>query len=315
MGEKKLKICEFNVENLFISMDFYQGQDLAEMSEPGWRNLALAQLQKKQKPLSKLWGLSKAVLDIDPDILMLIEVGGRDSLENFSRYFLNDQFIPLFIEGNSKRNIDLGFLVKKGLPFRVEGRSNRETPIEVNTLKGRHIAKFSRDVAELRLFDGDELKLIVLLTHLKSKITADQDFGGKDVRTAEATALAGIYENLRSVFPDVPIVLGGDFNAELSSLELELLKRTDLSDFHDSLETPAEKRISLVYFDYSGRPCPMVLDYLLISPHLKNRIINAESYTYGYKGFYEIPEQYPKTLKERYQMPSDHYPLVLTLVF
>ena len=104
MGDKKLKICEFNVENLFISMDFYQGQDLAKMSELGWRDLALAQLKKKQKPLSKLWGLSKAILDIDPDILMLIEVGGRDSLENFSRYFLNDEFIPLFIEGNSKRN-------------------------------------------------------------------------------------------------------------------------------------------------------------------------------------------------------------------
>jgi predicted extracellular nuclease len=313
MSKQELKICEFNLENLFISMDYYDGQNLELMSDPEWKSIALAQLQRKQKPLSKLWGLSKAILDISPDILMLIEVGGKESLENLNRYFLRDQFVPYFVEGNSRRNIDLGFLVKKDIEFRIEAFSNKETPIEVNTYQGKYHSRFSRDVAELRLYEGTQLKLILLLTHLKSMISTEQDFRGKDVRTAEAIALAGIYQNLRSAFLDTPIILGGDFNSHLSSLELELVKRTDLVDFHDLLGTSIEDRTSLVHFDYTEKPHALVLDYLLVSPHLTNRVVKSESYTYRYKGFYEIPEELPKTLKERYQMPSDHYPLVLTV--
>jgi predicted extracellular nuclease len=310
-GQQQLRVCEFNLENLFISMDYYEGQDLQEMSEQTWKELALAQLQNRQKPLAKLWGLSKAILDIDPDILMLIEVGGKESLENFNKYFLSDRYIPIFLDGNSRRNIDLGFLVKKDLPFRIEARSNKDLPIEVYAYQGKYTSRFSRDVAELRLYDGSHLKLIILLIHLKSMISTEQDFKVKDLRTAEAVALAGLYNRLRSEFPEVPIILGGDFNSSLSSLELELLKRTDLKDYHDLLGTPTEGRISLVHFDYLGRPHPLILDYLLVSPHLIEKVNKTMSYTYRYKGFYDVPEELPTTLKARYQMPSDHYPLVL----
>lgn len=313
MKKQEVKICEFNLENLFISMDYYNGQDLETLTEQEWKEIALAQLQRKQKPLAKLWGLSKAILDINPDLLMLTEVGGNESLENFNHYFLNQEFTPYFIEGNSNRNIDLGFLVKRDFPFRVEVRSNRETPIEVRTYQGTYLSRFSRDVAELWVYDQDQLKMILLLVHLKSKISTDQDFQGKDVRMAEANALVKIYENLRSNFPDVPIVLGGDFNTHFSSLELELLGRTDLIDFHDHLGTPEEDRVSLIHFDYAENPNPQVLDYLLISPHLRDQIVPSQSFTYRYKGFYDIPEDLPKNLKARYQMPSDHFPLVLTI--
>jgi predicted extracellular nuclease len=313
MKERELILCEFNVENLFVYMDYYAGQDLTALNEQQWRDLAVVQLQKRQKPLVKLWGLAKAIVDIDPDILMLVEVGGRESLENFNRHFLHDQFTVYFVDGNSKRNIDLGFLVKKTIPFRVEAISNKDTAIEVNTYQGRYQARFSRDVAELRLYDDGELKLIVLLTHLKSKISSDQDFQGKDTRTAEASALAGLYQKLRSEMPTVPVVVGGDFNANLASLELELLRRTDLVDFHDHRQTPIEDRYSLVHFDYVDNPHPEVLDYLLVSPDLCARIVSARSSTYRYKGFYDIPEPLPRNRRERFQMPSDHYPLVLTI--
>ncbi|MBC7690615.1 MAG: hypothetical protein H7222_02510 [Methylotenera sp.] len=322
MSERELRICEFNVENLFISMDYYQGQDLTSLAEGAWRELALVQLQRKQKPIAKVWGLAHAILDIDPDILMLTEVGGRDSLVSFNQHFLNDQFEVHFVEGNSRRNIDLAFLVKKGLPYQIEAHSNRDTPIEVNTYQGRYLSKFSRDVAELRLLQSPrssdsnpEVHLILLLVHLKSKITSDQDFKGKDVRMAEAVALAGLYNERRVHYPETPILVGGDFNTDLASLELELLKRTDLQDFHDLLQTPEAERISLVHFDYAGVAHPSVLDYLLISPHLVDRVVGSGSGTYRYKGFYGIPEPLPQTPTARYQMPSDHYPLVLTVKF
>lgn len=310
---REIILCEYNLENLFISVEYYSGQDLKTVSESEWKSFALAQLQRKQKPLSKLFGISEAIEKIDPDVLMLTEVGGRDSLENLNRYFLQEKYLVYYVEGNSTRNIDLGFLVKKEFEFQVEARSNRETPVEVRTYQGNYTTRFSRDVAELRILDADEIRLIILLVHLKSMLSTEQDYKGKDVRTAEANALVAIYEKYREEFPHVPIVVGGDFNTELSSLELELLKRTDLTDFHDCLNTPQEERVSLVHFEVDGTPRPHILDYLLLSPHLRDRIVKAKSYTYRYQSFYDIPEPLPNAPQERYRLPSDHYPLVLTL--
>ena len=230
-----------------------------------------------------------------------------------NEHFLGGVFDCHFVAGNSSRSIDLGFLVRKGLPLQVESRSNRETPIDVRTLKGNYLSKFSRDVAELRLLEGSKTRLILLLTHLKSMISTEEDFKGKDVRTAEAAALVGIYEALRAGNPEVPVIVGGDFNTSLESLELELLRRTDLADFHDVLGVPLEERVSLFHFDFLGRPHPLTLDYLLISPHLRQRIHSSESGTYRYKGFHGIADLRPMAPRERYKMPSDHYPLVVTI--
>src|SRR6516165_3188683 len=103
MAEIELKTCEFNIENLFISMEYYRDQNLKTLSEEDWQAAALPQLRKLQKPLSKIWAAAEAIEDIDPDILMLIEIGGRDSLSNLNRYFLGERFIPYFVEGNSRR--------------------------------------------------------------------------------------------------------------------------------------------------------------------------------------------------------------------
>ncbi len=294
-------------------MDYYDGQDLENISEQMWKSFALAQFQRFQKPLAKTWGVAQAILDIDADVYMFTEVGGKDSLDNFNHYFLQGRYNSYFVEGNSSRNIDLGFLVKKGLPFRTEARSNRDTPVEVVTYQTRYMTKFSRDIAELRLYEKERLSLIILLTHLKSQISTDQDLKGRNVRTAEAIALASFYNELRRQFPEVPIILGGDFNSNLSSVELEALKQTDLIDFHDIIQTSLENRVSLLHFDVSDKAYPQVLDYILVSPHLKDRVIKSSSYTYRYKSFFNIEDEIPTSLQQRYNLPSDHYPLVLTV--
>jgi endonuclease/exonuclease/phosphatase family metal-dependent hydrolase len=308
-----LVLCEYNVENLFISMEYYAGQDLSHLSEAEWREVALPQLRRRQKPLSKLWGLSEAILDIDADVLMLVEVGGQASLENFNRHFLGDRYEVHFVEGNSRRAIDLAFLVKKGLSWKAEAISNRELPIEVHGMQGKFEARFSRDVAELHLSDATGLRLVLLLTHLKSKLSTERDIGGKDTRTAEAIALAAHYERLHAAHPELPIVLGGDLNADLGSLELELLTHTDLADFQDLLSTPREDRTTLFYFDDGGRTHRHVLDYLLVSPHLRDRIAAKHSGVYRYRAFEGVPAELPTNRTEKARLPSDHYPLVLRL--
>ena len=313
MAGDLLTLCAFNVENLFISLEYSDGHNFEILTEEEWRDLALPQLRKRQKPLAKTWGLAETILDIAPDVLMLTEVGGADSLENFNRHFLGGRYEPLFVDGNSSRAIDLAFLVRKGLHFRSEARSNRDLPVEVLTWEGKQMAKFSRDIAELRLYDESGLRLILLLVHLKSMITTEQGYRGKNVRTAEAVALADYYGKLRAAHPNTPIVLGGDFNANLESQELELLARTDLIDFHNVLDTPPEERVTYIHFDHAGTARPETLDYLLISPQLRDRIEKSRSFVYRYKGPYGITEERPNSLQSRYRLPSDHYPQVLTL--
>ncbi len=312
----RLRICEFNVENLFVSMEYYDGSDLTALSEERWANAALPQLKDRQKPLKRLLGLADAIDDIDPDVLMLVEIGGQTSLENFNRHFLADRYETHFVDGNARRGIDLGFLVRKGLDLRATTGSNRDFPVEVMAWQGKQITQFSRDVAELRLRNHDgELVLILLLTHLKSQLSTENDVRGKDVRTAEAFALAELYRRRRKEFPGSAIVVGGDLNAELGSLDLEPLRHTDLADFQDLLETPRHERTTLVHFDYSGAPDELVFDYLLVSPALSSRIVEEESGVYRYRNFYGEADPLPKTRPERWLLPSDHFPLVLTLRF
>lgn len=313
MASKQLRLCEYNIENLFLSMEYYDGQNLEQVSEAEWAGFALAQFRRKQKPLRKLWGLASAMLDIDPDIFLLVEVGGPDSLANFNRHFLGGRYVPHFVEGNSKRNIDLGFLVKRDLGLTAETRSNRHLPIEVHAYQGRYETRFSRDVAQLCLFDGDTHRLTLLLTHLKSRISTDQDMHGRDVRSAEAAALAGLYHSLRKNDPGVPVVLGGDFNAGLESPELRPLGATDLTDLHEILGTPTAERVSLVHFEHTGAARPQALDHFLVSPELIPHVRHQQSGVYRYKSFYDVAEPLPETLQERWRLPSDHYPLVLTL--
>lgn len=310
----QIKLCELNTENLFISLEHYEGGGFETLTESQWRKLALPQLRRKQKPINKIWGLVDAIEDINPDILMLIEVGGKESLDHFNHYFLKNAFTVHFIETNSNRSIDLAFLIKKDFCWSAQAMSNRETPVKIDSYKNLDPAiRFSRDVAELHLFEGSELKLILLLTHLKSKISTDRDFQGRDTRRAEAAALSHLYTKLCERHPSVPMVVGGDFNSDLKSPELELLAKTDLTDFHDLLGSPMEARISQMHFDYKGQPQPQILDYLLISPHLKNKVVTEKSLTYRYKSFYDTPHPLPTTVSQRYHMPSDHFPLILTL--
>lgn len=313
-AHQQIKLCTLNTENLFISLEHYDDSPLENLSESEWRKFSLPQLRYKQKPLHKLWGLASAILDIDPDVLMLVEVGGRESLDHFNHYFLKDAFTAHFVETNSNRSIDLAFLVKKDLQLNAKVLSNRETLVKPGSHYGaKNSARFARDVAELHLFHGTELYFILFLTHLKSKISTDSDFQGRDLRRAEAEALAALYTRAEQKYPSVPIVVGGDLNSDLKSPELEALARTSLTDFHDLLETPIEDRTSLVHFDHLGKPHPQVLDYLLLSPTLKTKIIREKSFTYRYKSFYDVPHPLPMTIHQRYHMPSDHFPVVLTL--
>ena len=325
-AKQSLRLVQFNVENLFLVLDLYKGQNLLKVTEMEWQGLTSS--ITPNKPLKKVWALARTIEDINPDILMLNEVGGIESLENFNKYFLNSQFQPYLKEGNSLRGIDVGYLIKKGLNFKTLLISHKNRPLhflyphEVQTPTGGKSHYFSRDVAELRLFVPNETspRLTILLTHLKSKLDSEKiDLEGKLRRAAEFNCLIDIYREIKDELgSDTPILMCGDFNGVANRIHTEpeflsLYQKTDLLDVLEIADKPQDERYTQIQIPPSGKPQQLQIDYIFASHTLQKRVVKEETFVYRFKDMTGARVPAPRNLEERSQLASDHYPVVLTL--
>jgi len=335
-ASNRLRLVEFNVENLFLYLDHFQGQDLSTLSEKEWQKLTSSTVGNK--PIEHVRSLARAVLDINPDILMLCEVGGVESLANFSRLFLNDAYSVHLIEGNSDRGIDLGYLVRKTLPFKYDLFSHKNRAIDFlyphevqsqetgyGNLRSAKLSshKFSRDVLELRIYeDGEKPVCIVLLVHLKSQLDRLRvDPGGRDRRRAELEKLVTIYGELDQEFGgEVPIILTGDFNgkAALPSPDSEfegLYARSPLKDVLEIAEVSIDERYTHMQLSSSRNRVGLnkQLDYIFIPPALFPRVSKPETWVYRFKDEHGMTMLVPRNLNEKRLLASDHYPVIVTL--
>ncbi|MEQ1664536.1 MAG: hypothetical protein ABL927_04080 [Bdellovibrionales bacterium] len=314
-----LRLVQFNVENLFLFLDKYANQNFKKVSESEWKSFSSSVVPNKS--LKKCYALAEIIRETKPDILMLNEIGGFESLENFNKHFLNKEFTPYLKEGNSDRGIDVGYLVKKECPFKPILISHKDRPInflyphETLTPSGGKSHYFSRDVSEMRLFrqaaagssDDHQPWLTILLTHLKSKLDNNRiDFEGRMRRKAELDSLVEIYnEVLHELGPNSNIAVVGDFNgiarAEKPDLEfVSLHQKTNLIETLDYANVPNEKRFSQIQLSPSGANQYLQLDYIFVSPPLAPLILKEQTYIHHFK------------FEDRYQQASDHFPNVVT---
>jgi endonuclease/exonuclease/phosphatase family metal-dependent hydrolase len=381
----RIRFVEFNVENLFILLDHYRPASDPHpslISEERWRKLSSS--TTPNKPIHQVRQLAAAITDLNPDIVMLCEVGGRESLENFSHYFLNNQYSAHLIEGNSNRGIDLGYLVRRTLPYNFDLLSHKHRHIDFlypHELQSKetgykHLGsarrtshKFSRDVLELRAFANEaqnatqndaELvtpEFIVLLVHLKSQLDRERiDPNGRDRRRAELEKLVKIYNEINHEFEGrVPVLMTGDFNGvaarglvaaaaagiSASSVdnsvvagaaggdgalspsgvlttsvdpEFEALYRD--SDLEDCLELAGvfrDERMTYMQFYNKRPPINKQLDYIFVPSSLASRVNSSETWVFRYKDDQGLTLLLPRSLNEKRLLPSDHYPVVLTL--
>ncbi len=318
MANDNLRIMLWNVENLFIYLDLYNGEDLSTLKEEQWQSMSKAATPNKY--LNKVLGLKKAILEVNPDILLLNEVGGIESIENFNTLFLNSMYKAYLIEGNSDRGIDVGYLVKKDLPFEFKLYSHKNEVLYLKYKDTKLDEKYymSRDIAELQIKKDDQLKCIFLLTHLKSKLDPlGIDKEGITRRTSEAKLLTDIYLNKTKQNPDTPILVCGDFNGILEDprhTEFQYLrdnsKLVDILDYSKDFKksprtTQVQFRLNLRH-DYQ-------FDYILINPKYSNLVLAEDSYIYYLKTEDGINKPIPTTLHDRFQLPSDHYPVVTSI--
>lgn len=319
-----LKILLLNAENLFLLSDQNLTPEHLKLNEHEWQKLSTSVYDNKS--LHKCQALAKIFLTEDPDIIMLCEVGGLESLSNFNRLFLNDQWSPVLMEGNSNRHIDVGFLVKKGLGCYFDLVSNKNRSINYNyphESQPKVSQKFSRDVAELHLFQKNKEQpfIIFLLTHLKSHLDPDGiDPRGSERREAELKTLVEIYNELEQKNNNqIPIVVSGDFNGHAGAKNTDhefvtLYQKTKLLDVCESAQLLPED--SSTYYQVNARSQRVEgkhLDYCFLSPKALPLLDKSSVQIYRYKKDSGFPWDPPVNLEQKMALPSDHYPVVFTL--
>lgn len=304
--------------------------DLTQMSESQWKRLSISVYENK--PLKKCLEIASSLKEMNPDIIMLCEVGGFESLAHFNKLFLNDDYSPCLLEGNSERNIDVGFLIRKNIGFYFDLQSNKNRPINYlypherqslihgYPVKGGKVTtshKFSRDVAELRLFTTDREKpfLAILLAHLKSRLDPDRiDPNGFERRRAELRTLLEIYSELEAVHPELPILVAGDFNGQagLGQTDEEfrdIYSLTQLSDVLEVAQLPAEARATFYQVRNGGKVDGRQIDFAFMNPRLQALLKPQTAKVYRYKDEMGLERDIPRNMEAKLHLPSDHYPL------
>lgn len=326
------KVVQLNTENLFLFLDDQTTRDWKNLSEKEWQKLSNASVNNKSL-VKTLW-LAESLLHIDADLICLNEVGGSESLNNFAKIFLRDRYIPHLIEGNSDRGIDVGYLVRRGLPIRAEIHTHKDRPLNFiyphEELSNQYHSKapekqvkthyFSRDCAELRLYaeDSEQPSLIVLLVHLKSKLDPDGiDPQGTSRRRAELKTLLEVYRETRArTTPPTPVIVTGDFNGcarrDHLSEEFSELLNTDLTCALETLGISGNDSCTQLQFNRGGAIGYLQIDFILVSPELKDQLVPEGTYVYRYLSDLKVPLPLPLTLDQRLHLPSDHYPVVAT---
>lgn len=315
-----LKFLLLNAENFFVLFDQNPVMEMHKLEEIQWQKLSSSVYQNK--PLHKVLELKKLLEEQKPDIVMLCEVGGIESLNNFNDHFLGNEYSTALIEGNSDRNIDVGFLISKRLKFYFDLQSNKNRPINFSYDPKGPSLKFARDVAELRFFtqDANNPFLIVLLTHLKSHLDPEKrDPQGSGRRKAELKTLVDIALEMQKNHPKTPVIMAGDLNGNASRLNTDseftdLYQRTQFEDVLEIAAIKPEQRWTFYQVKAGGgRQDGKQLDYVFLSPQLKAHLNTSTCRVLKYKDEFGFEQDWPLTLEAKLELPSDHYPIVFEL--
>lgn len=304
-----LKIMVLNAQDLFLFMEKHDQTSLENLTEIKWQLMSSSLFMNKSK--DKCIALAKTIKDADADIVMMTEVGGHESLANFAKFVLNDEYTSLSLPSNSDRGIDLGYLVKKKLPYTLALHSHIDYVLPFPA------KRFSRDVLRLDLIRDEKIEMILLLVHIKSKLDMRKaDFEGRTRRALEVKGLLQIYQKL--LVHQVPILVGGDFNGHAGEKDTEeefkqIYQDTDLKDIAFLSKIPEDERFSYVYFTRGGNRFVQQIDYLFISEKFAHLIEPGECYFPRYKNPSGVQLPIPKRMEQKNTLPSDHYPFLASL--
>ena len=322
-----VQVCSQAIQGLFHSSPQVRILESIQDFRVGTLNTLFLELEgNAQKPVAKIQGLADAILESKLDVVVLEEVKDEASLKEFNSDFLKGQFEPIFQPGNDPSS-HVVFLVKKDLPFDVTYLSHKAIQ-KVDPTNGNITTILSRDLPALVVRaknprPGTRDPLFVFIgTHFKSKRPRPGDFESRALRKAQVDTAVDVIADIKKKFgPNVPVMLGGDFNGSLHK-EAEFASLWSSGAVEDPFKIvesktgktfTAEERTTHTFFPQTGGRDANQIDAVLVSPSMKDSVKDVKVYRYKDASGKELP--LPATYAEREKNPSDHYPLILTLDF
>jgi predicted extracellular nuclease len=324
----KLTLTTFNCENLFNRYAFLD-QPLADKNyEKFIMASTVASVANRQGELvtytttkTQRANTALAILESQPDILIVNEIENLYTLRNFNAEFLKNYFDRMLaIDGNDPRGIDVGILIRKGCTAQVTGvrthvddRSDTSKPVTRKSVAnfGYQVSNaiFSRDCLEADVRVGGQT-LTLMANHLKAQDSKPAVSRLRRQKQAERVAdlvTAAVTTGRK------PIVLG-DLNTDPVKTPADksiapLLKHPELQDPFAG----ATKDERWTHYYDSGRGSVSRLDYIL--PH-KSLTVTGRSVMR--KGLSRKAERFHTekpfpTIEGDHTEASDHCPVSVVL--
>ncbi len=321
VGEKRpieeivnLKIGSYNVENLFIrssGMSNRRNQFKLPTRKGGETEL---------KPEAKIKAVGDVIMRENPDVMVAVEVDDIRALKYLADTYLDQKYFAVLIEGNDSRGIDIGFLVKKDLPFDLEVQSNKNAKPSTEKIAGPNDPVFSRDLPVLKLRltgskESDNPFLVVAGTHYKS-MAGNNPVESVAKRAQQAKRTAEILSEFDA--KGVPYMLMGDYNNHVpAAAEFKALFDQGMKDVFDIVVPPVigNDRVTQTFHPANGNFVWNQLDAILISKEAQGlqNIENAHVVQYLDANGNVMP--LPETYAQRELQPSDHRMISATFTF
>jgi len=197
---------------------------------------------------------ARVIKEINADVICLIEVENRPTLESFNSQQLEGLYpYNMLIDGNDDRGIDVSICSMLKL-----------NTIRTNIFDGPPKSRtFSRDCLEVEVIAENGKSIYFMINHLKSKLGADQ--AANDARRKlQADRINEILQE-RYNLDDQLIVIAGDFNDTPNSTPLQpLLGNVKLFDvLKEKFPEQPEER-----WTYHYKKKKQQFDYILASKPL-----------------------------------------------
>lgn len=306
--KQNFSLLEFNLENMMDHVD-------AAKNQTNYKLIPSRSYNQYAKPKHQLESIAGIFKKHRPLACLCVEIGNISLLREFDEEFLDDSYEEFLLEGNDARGLDIGLLIDKRLPLRIEVHSHRKLYDD-----HRKDYVFSRDLPAFLFFEKTHQNpfLILFGTHFKSQIGSRMDPNGANKRQQQALAASHIIRWYESQYPGTPIILTGDFNNDWHrAREFEPLKKIGLREAFDLTPDTVypSQRGTHYYFEAGRRLNIQPLDTFLFNPTAAGLglIQSASILAHVNKDGNDLGP--PRTSVERQFRGSDHLPVQINLNF
>lgn len=221
----------------------------------GWFELA-----KEDVNWKAIYNTGRVINEVNPDILITVEVEDRPALQRFNDLVLKAKFqedypYNMLIDGNDDRGIDIGIMSK----FPIQ-----EIRSHIKDLNSENRKIFSRDCPEYDIILPGNKRIILLPNHFKSKRNGvDTESQNRRIAQGKRVHEIAISALSRSAY----VLVAGDLNDTPESLTLKELLVDGFTDVQSHTSYPKDRPGTFNTGSKSNK-----IDYLIMSPELRSKL-------------------------------------------